>query len=333
MVGLLTFTALAVDIGQRNQALAQAQHAIDAATIAGAQYLANHDQDYDGASSRIKEIMRQDLGLDAATAWNNCEDPNPLAQIASIDTAISNECISFKRTQAQPTDQPTNDIRVVLPDLTMPTIFGGITGNDHLDLSAIAASNGNNCADPFDPTCGGAGGSTTTGPTTTAGPTTTLSEADFCHWTDVWWLLMTDEGWTRCGVYHPEINITTWRTQYCIGGSSVDFTYNGGPQTWVSEPLNTYWWYWASLCSKYVGASYRTNWLNQVCQDGSTASLVWYDYSLWLECRTRVPGIEDWTQHFSTTTTTPPWTGSTSSTPTTTAPPPSSTPTSIDLSG
>ena len=185
------------------------QHAIDAATIAGAQYLANHDQDYDGASRRIKEIMRQDLGLDAATAWNNCEDPNPLAQIASIDTAISNECISFKRTQAQPTDQPTNDIRVVLPDLTMPTIFGGITGNDHLDLSAIAASNGNNCADPFDPTCGGAGGSTTTGPTTTAGPTTTLSEADFCHWTDVWWLLMTDEGWTRCGVYHPEINITT----------------------------------------------------------------------------------------------------------------------------
>ncbi|HOT80094.1 MAG TPA: Tad domain-containing protein, partial [Microthrixaceae bacterium] len=77
MIVLMAFCAFAVDIGQRNQQLAGAQHAIDAAVITAAQYLSEHDGDYAGASARVKEIIRQNLGIDPAS-WPACDDPNHL---------------------------------------------------------------------------------------------------------------------------------------------------------------------------------------------------------------------------------------------------------------
>lgn len=324
MIVLMAFTAFAVDIGQRNQQLAGAQHAIDAAVITAAQYLSEHDGDYAGASARGKEIIRQNLGIDPAS-WPTCDDPNHLDVSAPNDTTG----ISFRRIAATATTQVKNDIRVRLPSYTMDTIFGSALGLDTIDLAATAASNGNNCGAGTSQACG-PGTTTATTTTTTAPPSpTTTTNQQFCAGLNAFTFALYDDLWVRCSEFYPDGDVQAWRVEFCHD-DNVDIPWPTGDIHYTLDELYRFIWFWSSVCQQYgPGAGVRDTWLNDVCFNG-TMSYIFSDYGLWIECKQRRPSLDDWNHYYSTTTTQPPAT--TSPQPTTTLTPPSSVPMSIDLS-
>lgn len=318
MVGLMGFTAVAVDLGQRNQQLAGAQHAIDAAVITAAQYLSTHDGDYAGASARVKEVIEQNLGIDS-TAWAGCDDPNHLDVSAPNDT----NCISFRRIPATATTQVKNDIRVRLPRFQMDTVFGSALGLDIIDLAAAAASNGNNCGSGTSQICTPG---TTAAPTTTAAAvTTTTTLTQYCKGFNPIELAFYTWVWKQCSSIRGDVDVTYWQ-KYACNNEVLTFVHDGTKQTWTLDGRYRYVWYW-SVCSAYVKKGVREKWFGTICY-AADLSLVWSDWSVWYECKQRRPSLEDWDKYWATTTTQPVATTA----PTTTAVAPTSVPNSIDLS-
>lgn len=317
MIVLMAFTAVAIDIGQRNQQLAAAQHSIDAAVLAAAQYLSVHDSDYAGAAARVKAVIEQNLGIEAS-AWDGCRDADHLDVLALGDT----ECISFRRIAATATSQVKNDIRVRLPAFTMRTIFGSALGIDTIDLAAAAASNGNNCGPTGTQSCVPG----TTAPTTTEPPvTTTTTLEQYCDVYTPVELAFYTSVWDTCAKVRSEVDVEYFRTEVC-DHDVVEFDFKGFHYTWTLDGRYRYLWWW-SVCKDYVSDGPREKWFSTVCFEEPT-TLVWTDWWLWSECSTRRPSLEDWDKHYATTTTEPP------KATTTTAPPvtPTSVPSSIDLS-
>lgn len=324
MIVLMAFTAVAIDLGQRNQQLAGAQHAIDASVITAAQYLSTHDGDYAGAAARVKEIIRQNLGIEVGE-WAGCDDPNHLDLSVPNDTT----CISFRRIPATATTQVKNDIRVRLPHYEMSTIFGSALGIDSLDLAATAASNGNNCGSGTNQVCGPG---TTLAPTTTTteppAPTTTTLQ-DYCSQYNPVYFAIDDSVWVKCKEVYPTGDIDGWRVEFCHD-DRVQIAWPPGDIDWTLDGRYRFIWYWGSLCSTYGNTAARDAWFADVCFHGDV-SFVYSDYSLWVECEQRRPSLVDWDVYYATTTTMPPATTAPPAS-TTSSIPPVTVPSSIDLS-
>lgn len=286
MVVLLAFTAFAIDLGQRNQKLAGAQHAIDAAVITGAQHLNARDGDYTGASVRMKEVIRQNLGIPQA-AWDGCRDADRLEVVAPGDT----ECISFRRIAGTDTTQTKNDIRVRLPQYRMNTIFGSVLGIDTIDLAAAAASNSNNC--PAGATCG-------TGSTTTAHVMTPEEAA--CNSRTTLDLAINDSLWAECGKWFPGENRDVWREAFCAG-DNVTLTRGGVSESWLFGSVSRYIWYYPGICSAYITPAQKDAWLNWVCF-ASDLTEAYSHNDVYVLCKALRPGLQSMAGYLATTTTT-----------------------------
>ena len=347
MVTMIGFSAYAVDLGQRDKQLAQAQHAIDSAVITAAQYLSQSGKttDYSGANSMVKEVVKENLGI-ATAAWTSCTDSNALAITVAGDTP----CISYAAITS-PTGGNSYSIRVKLPSYTMDTIFGSIAGVNTINLAAIAASSGANC------TAGTSGCSlgTTSTTTTTAvyklattttttipATTTTLSNYDYCRNTyTIWDFAWSDDNnvassYNKCKNYTP-IDIGGWRRKFCTNvGSAVNIDGLPGKGSWTMTVIahDEYSWHWTDhyrVCLSYVSqVSYnRGYWLqNGQCftwtfsWDSKNWRFSWgwsqndsifTDWNLWRACEDVYPSdIDDfngwWAAHPTTTTTAAPTT-------------------------
>ena len=338
MIAMLTCSAFAIDIGQRNQQLAQAQHAIDAAVITAAQHLGSPGNlsDYPGAVARAKEVIRENLGV-PLTAWPPCSDTNHLPTVVAGDS----DCISFKRTEAvdSPTGSVTHNIRVKLPTMTMDTILGGVTGTNKIDIAAVAASNSNNCI-LGSPGCDAA--TTSIAPTTTTipAPTTTQSLYDQCVNAGIVSTLLSDSWYLTCVSVLPSFDRAGYQEDLCTALDSPVTLPVFGTSTWFTWTLSAhdaYLYYW-SMCTPFVPNGQRDAWLGTKCAVPWT---VYNDWALYVACLVRDPSIttwENWWNAYNATTTT------TTAAPTTTAPPttapattttapPPTTPGSIDISG
>ena len=323
MVVLMGFTAVAVDLGQRDQRLAGAQHAIDAATLAAAQYLTTHDGDYAGAATRVKEILRENLGIEVG-AWSTCTDAQHLDLTAPDDTT----CISFRRITVPTSTSVKHDIRVTLPPLSMDTIFGSVLGLDRIDLSAVASSNGNNCGT----SAAGCGPGTTVPDTTTTTTAAPLTHQQYCSGFSGWYYLFLDWVWTECQDMSGGLNRDQVRSDMC---TNPTYTYNwlGTPVTDSLSLEERYIWDW-DICSAYASASSRTSWLRSYC-GGLSTSAIYASWLVWDACTTVDSSLQDWDAYYATTTTTRPSPTTTAASPTTTTGstlPPTTVPTSVDLS-
>lgn len=307
MIVLLGFTALAVDIGQRNQKLAAAQHSIDAAVLAAAQYLSVHPGDYAGAMARVKALVQENLGIPLST-WVGCNDNDHLAIVVNGDT----NCISFRANTSVP-GQVKNDIRVRLPLYSMHTIFGSALGIDTLDLAANAASNGANCVGGG-ASCGPGGSSsvapTTAAPSTTAAVTTTTTLNYYCNMA---WrppeIAFETTVYNICKNELPGMDIEWWRNYVC-NNNDITFTYNGASYTWFYDNAYRYGYYWTSLCQSYTSAGNRTAWQMRICFDPAQTNYIYSWRDVVNACREVNPGMPTydayWAQYNSTTTTSPP---------------------------
>lgn len=317
MVVLLGFAAFAVDIGKRNQMLAGAQHAIDTAVLAGAQFLSTHDADYAGAAARIKVVVKQNLGI-AVSDWAMCSDADHLVTTVPSDST----CISFRRIASVGSKPTRYDIRVRLPRYKMDTIFGSVLGVDVIDIAATAASNGNNC--PIGSTCG-------SGVTTTVHVMTPEEAA--CNARTTLDLMLDDALWATCGRWFPSEDRSVWRATYCAT-DYVTFTRNGIPESWLFSPISRHLWYYDSICAPYISLAERDGWVRDACF-ASDLALVYTDSTLWSLCRELRPSLESMSSYLATTTIPAPTTTSRSTprstTPTTVAPG-VSVPTSLELS-
>lgn len=326
MIALMAFTAFAVDLGQRHQQLATAQHSIDASVLAAAQYLSAHDGDHAGANAKVKEVLRQNLGIDVG-AWSNCHDADHLPATVAGDT----DCISFERNVGSD-GAVKYDIRVRLPGYSMDTIFGGALGVDRIDLAAAAASNGRSCVDAA--VCDDG-----RGPATTVGATTTTFRHDptYCEKFNAIQLALYDDVWVGCSWYFTSYDRTTWQRDVCTN-ELVSFTFGGKRQTWRVKDLDRFVFHWP-VCRNHRAVADREAYLHQLC----FASDLWEVYNwkdVYTLCKQRRPGLVDFDAYRATSTTranttVPPTTAPRSTVPGPTTPgqPPATVPTSLDLSG
>jgi hypothetical protein len=342
MTTMLGFTAFAIDLGQRNQLLSRAQASIDASVLAAGQYLANHPGDYVGASKRVKDVLSQNIGIDD---WRHCTEAQPLPITATTDVALDNTCISFALISDG--GQDSYNVKVVLPDYEMDTIFSGAIGVSKINLSASAGADGSDCTDPTAPGCsgsGGGGGNTSTTSSTAVAPTTTTLE-QFCAGQSPLSLVLDSTTFDRCSWYYPGLDRLAWTTTMCNDMLAHTETYNV-PYTvnTINGPM-TYWFQFNPVI--YVGGDMMWNmfcgwanipgrdvWLNTFCW-GDLAP-IYVDLAAFQKCAEIRPSLEPWASWYSTTTTTtstaPLATSSTTTSSTTTLLPPSSTtPTTIDL--
>jgi hypothetical protein len=178
MIGLLAFTSLAVDMGMIRSKRSVYQHAADTSTLAGAYLLNQLKGTFDPSDSgpladtylvqvsdRIKAAVQSNLGI-TPSQWANCTDPARLAERASTDIGISNQCISFI-THPKPLG-----VRVRLPGLNVTHFFG--LGSTTITAAAgTESASGGPCDPAVDIGCYFIATTTTVATTTTRPPTTT----------------------------------------------------------------------------------------------------------------------------------------------------------------
>lgn len=325
MLVLMAFTALAVDLGQRNQRLASAQHAIDAAVLTAAQHLSTHDGDHAGANEKVKEVLRQNLGI-GRSEWLDCSDVDHLVVTVPGDT----DCISYRRLVGAD-GAVKYDVRVRLPRQPMSTIFGGVLGVDEIDIAAAAASNGRACADA--PGC--ADGTDPTGGAVTT--TTFRHDEEYCAQFNPIELALYQDVWIGCSWLHEDFDRETWQRDVCRN-DVVSFTHRGQYQAWRISDLNRFVFHWP-ICRQHRTAAEREAFLQQLCY----GSDLWEVYN-WREvydlCKERRPGLIDFDTYRLTSTTRanttmPPTTAPRNPVPGSGGPggPGRSVPTSLDLSG
>jgi len=130
MTVCLVFVAFVVDLGNARQIRRQAQSAVDAAALAGANTLyQSGSADFPTAVTTIKTYAWSNYGV-ATSSWVNCTDSNALTY--KPDSANSDTCVSFDSSTT-----PTL-VRVFLPMRTVAFLFGGFTGLASTRFSAYA---------------------------------------------------------------------------------------------------------------------------------------------------------------------------------------------------
>ena len=216
-------TALAVDIGLRNDHLARDQHAIDAATLAAVRRVnvmsfpgETLAQRVVAATAVAKDVVWQNAGLETSL-WLTCSDPSHLAE---LDPGQGGTCISFGLNSAG-----DRVARVILPPHSIRSVFGSVAGFDEYQLAALANADGNGCNGNDDPNCAANTTTTTTLETTTTDPGDTTT---------------TDPGDTT--TTSPDETTTTQCYYSCGGSTTLDTTTTtdpGGTTTTVDETTTT----------------------------------------------------------------------------------------------
>lgn len=243
MVTMFVCTALAVDIGLRNDLLARDQHAIDAATIAAVRRVNVPSYPGEPLSQRIaaatkvaETIVWQNTGLEV-TLWTTCSDPSHLAD---LDPSQGGNCISFGLNSIG-----ERVARVILPPHSVRSIFGGVAGFDEYQLAALANADGNGCNGNDDPNCAANTTTTTwywwdTTTTTYWWQTTTTTYEETT--TTAWWedTTTTYEDTTTTGCYYAcgGETTTTYDTTTTTGQETTT-TYEDTTTTW-EETTTTY---------------------------------------------------------------------------------------------
>ncbi len=132
LVVLAGMAALAIDVGIAYDARRNAQAAVDIGLLSGAQDIPFGQQE---ASERIATEVRANLDIqygddEWTERWStaNCTDDKAFATLGVVGGHPTN-CISF---------DDTGRVRVRLPDLEIPTVFGGVLGKDSFHISAGA---------------------------------------------------------------------------------------------------------------------------------------------------------------------------------------------------
>jgi hypothetical protein len=141
LVVLMGLAAIAVDIGSAYAVRRQDQGAVDTATLAAA-IQGRVGSGYTGMVQTIKDVVAKNSPAPITDAnWAACTDPDHLPIASTTVTSIGSPCISFgyqKTTDAQPTG--ITQIRVRLPDVAVPTVFGGIFGVKAINTHALAVA-------------------------------------------------------------------------------------------------------------------------------------------------------------------------------------------------
>ena len=339
MIVMISFTALAIDLGMRNQYLARDQHAIDSASLAAsyeAKRLGTDPTRFNVASARAKQMIQENMGIDTA-GWAHCHDNTPYATIASDDVALDNNCISFGLD-----DDGTTIVRVTLPDHSIDTIFGRALGVSKIQVSAIANSDGSNCTNLTNPAACGTPPSVTT-PGSTIDPVKNawcLSQLrdDIWLFTSQW--ALTDE--CQDTYHYSDSLVQSWLTANCnvtapghpyqvrrLTTTLDTFGPNAPYTTDITEELlYTHF----DMCYDKVQPA-RTNWLNQNCAGFLSSGRIWTQDELFWACESTL-GLHysDYVNHHPATTTTA--AAPSSSTPASTSTGlPTTVPDYIDLSG
>lgn len=136
MTVLLGVVALVVDLGNGRQTRQQAQAAVDATALAGAQdYLPTTIGTtlpaiaWSTVVSDVQTYMQVNYGI-PTSAWTMCTDPSALTY--RPDTSNTDTCIS-----ADNSSDPTL-LRINLPPHTVSTYFGRTTGLNSISIGAAA---------------------------------------------------------------------------------------------------------------------------------------------------------------------------------------------------
>ena len=335
LVVMFICTALAVDIGMRNDLLARDQHAIDAATLAAVRRVnvagvpgETLAQAIHAATDLAKEMIWQNTGLDRAL-WASCTDDSHLAD---VDPSQGGNCISFGLNS-----EGDRVARIILPSHAVHAIFGSPGGFDEYQLAALANADGNGCNGADDPNCAAnTTTTTTTAPTSSSSSTSTSTTTveQLCALYPDWFLLW-DSVWDQCHYFRPGVDRTNLLAEFCTVGVH-QVTVNGVPVTgnyftFTELDLYVYWAY--SPCNQIPGyGTARASYLQNNCT-GNLISIVFTNYSVYISCQQYLPPGDTWESHNTTTTAAP--TSSTSSTSSTTSAPPTTvatTTTEFDLS-
>jgi Flp pilus assembly protein TadG len=135
IIVLLSFAALAVDLGSLFVTRRQAQTAADVAALSGAQFSAG----LTGTDARkaindeVQRIMATNLGT-TGPDWTSCADADAPAEFTQTapagSTATATSCVSFTAT--------LDKIRVRVPTQSISTYFAGVMGISTLHTSAFA---------------------------------------------------------------------------------------------------------------------------------------------------------------------------------------------------
>ncbi len=128
MIAILTIVALVVDVGYAKQYRRLSQNSADAAALAAAQDLDGSPAKTTTALATAKTWARKNDAQITAASWAGCTDPKALP----VRPDPGNSCISFSP------DYLT--VRVLLPAITQPVFFGGVTGSKGFDVNASAAA-------------------------------------------------------------------------------------------------------------------------------------------------------------------------------------------------
>jgi hypothetical protein len=133
MVALLVIAALVVDMGYAKQMRREAQASSDAASLAGAQVLAQGGN-YAAAAQAARDIADSNYPGLTEAAWKACTDPDRPSgyEVIGTTTGITGECVTF--------DTANNLVRVVLPGVDAPSFFGRVVNRNGYEVGAQASA-------------------------------------------------------------------------------------------------------------------------------------------------------------------------------------------------
>lgn len=134
MVLLLGFAALVVDWGLGTTERRAAQNAADAAALGGAVEFTTTSAT-DAVAAAVTEVYAKIAANDiviSAGDWAACTDPDALARRTLTDLGVAggSDCISFS--------EAYTEIRVRIPTIDVPAVFGVFVGSNGLEVSAFA---------------------------------------------------------------------------------------------------------------------------------------------------------------------------------------------------
>jgi hypothetical protein len=133
-VVLFGFAAIVVDLGYARTVKSDAQSAVDAASLAGANIVANDSspsaQTFADATSAIEDVAKENFGT-SASDWAGCSATAPSP--SWVRAGSGTDCILFNSNANNP-----SKLQVVLPSKHVDSFFGGLFGYQGADIGAVA---------------------------------------------------------------------------------------------------------------------------------------------------------------------------------------------------
>lgn len=134
LVALMLFASLAVDVGGAYSQRRENQSASDEGALGGGlTFLLTGN--YDKALQALKLVVGQNLAsAPTAAQWAACSDPGAFATSSlSVSPSYGSPCISFRSVGSH----GQIELRVRIPNVKWPTVFGGIIGLKSITTGAV----------------------------------------------------------------------------------------------------------------------------------------------------------------------------------------------------